>query len=188
MEQLSRRLHQMWVIPGEIRGIPRGAGIKCAMIRYRTTRRLPAHVASYVAGLIDGEGTVTLCRRHSNENRQLVVSVANTELPILQFLIDHIGTGKITRKRAVSAQHTPSFCYSISNRQALDLLGQVAPYLRSYKRLRTKLILARYKSVTPRNGKYSSAARINRALFEREVLALSVRSTTSSRYQAEPAN
>jgi hypothetical protein len=157
------------------------------MLRYRATRKLPVRVASYVAGLIDGEGTVTPCRRHSNENRQLVVSVANTELPILQFLTDHIGTGKITRKRTVSPQHTPSFCYSVSNRQALDLLEQVAPYLRSYKCLRAKLILARYKSVTPRNGKYSSAARINRAAFEREVLALSVRSSTSKQERHEPS-
>jgi hypothetical protein len=157
------------------------------MIRYRTTRKLTVHVASYVAGLIDGEGTVTLCRRHSNENRQLVVSVANTELPILQFLIDHIGTGKITRKRTILPQHTPSFCYSVSNLQELDLLQQVTPYLRSYKRLRAKLILARYKSVTPRNGKYSAAARISRALFEREVLALSARSSTSKQYQGDPS-
>jgi hypothetical protein len=92
---------------------------KYAMLRYKTTRLLTPAAAAYVAGWIDGEGTVTLCRRHSNEHRQLVVSVANTELPILQFLLDHSGTGKITNKRTASALHTPSFCYSVSNRQAL---------------------------------------------------------------------
>jgi hypothetical protein len=54
MDKLSRRLHQMWVIPGEIRGIPGGTSIKYAMIQYRTTRKLTARIAAYVAGLIDG--------------------------------------------------------------------------------------------------------------------------------------
>lgn len=105
------------------------------MMRCRITRTLSSEVAAYVAGLIDGEGTVTLSRRHRNEHRQLVVSVVNTELPISQFLLDHIGTGKITNKRAAFARHTPSFCYSVSNLQALALLEQVMPYLVSYKRI-----------------------------------------------------
>ena len=35
--------------------------------------------AAYIAGLIDGEGTITLTRLHRNQNRQLVVSISNTE-------------------------------------------------------------------------------------------------------------
>ena len=35
--------------------------------------------AAYLAGLIDGEGTVTLTRKHRNENRQLAGSISNTE-------------------------------------------------------------------------------------------------------------
>ena len=157
------------------------------MIRCRTTRTLSAQTAANVAGLIDGEGTVTLCRRHSNEHRRLVVSVANTELPILQFLLDHIGSGKITNKRIASPQHTPSFCYSVSNRQALALLEQVTPYLLSYMRHRAQLILAQYKLLTPRNGKYTPATLVRRELFEREVLALSVASMNSKRCRLEIA-
>jgi hypothetical protein len=151
----------------------RQEGAKFAVTRYKTTCTLSPNVAAYVAGLIDGEGTITLSRRHANEHRQLVVSVVNTELPILRFLLDHIGTGKITNKRIVSARHTPSFCYSVSNRQALALLEQVTPCLRSYKQLRAQLILANYQRLTPRNGKYTAAARLSRATFENQVLALS---------------
>jgi hypothetical protein len=35
--------------------------------------------AAYIAGLIDGEGTVTLTRKHANENRQLAISISSTE-------------------------------------------------------------------------------------------------------------
>jgi hypothetical protein len=153
-------------------------GGKCSIV-YKTTLTLNPDIAAYIAGLIDGEGTVTLTRRHANESRQLVISVANTELPILQFLRDHIGAGKITRKRIVSSRHTPSFCYAVSNRQALALLEQVTPYLRSYKRRRAQLVLARYMELTPRNGKYDPALLRRRAGFELEVL--SIRANQSER-------
>ena len=57
------------------------------MNRYRTVRPLSATAAAYIAGLVDGEGTVTLSRHHAGENRRLAVSVANTELPLLRFLV-----------------------------------------------------------------------------------------------------
>ena len=39
--------------------------------------------AAYVAGIIDGEGTITLTRTHRGENRRPVVSISSTELPLL---------------------------------------------------------------------------------------------------------
>ena len=60
------------------------------------------------------------------------------------------------------------------NRQALNLLTQVEPYLQSYKRLRVQLILKNYVLLTPRNGKYTAALRAMRAAFEAEVLRIRV--------------
>ncbi len=42
--------------------------------------------AAYLAGIIDGEGTVTLTRCHRGENRRPVVSIANTELALLEYV------------------------------------------------------------------------------------------------------
>jgi hypothetical protein len=36
------------------------------MANYRKTTKLRPEVAAYIAGLIDGEGTITLSRRHAN--------------------------------------------------------------------------------------------------------------------------
>ena len=118
---------------------------------------MPPDIAAYVAGLIDGEGTITLTRLHFGENRRLVVSIANTELPLLAFVLDKVGAGKITRKKTTSDRHAPSYCHAISSRQALSLLQQVQPYLRSYKRQRADLALKQYQALTPRNGKYTEA-------------------------------
>ena len=149
--------------------------LRCVVNPGRRVKQLAQDVAAYVAGLIDGEGTVTLTRLHANENRRVVVSIANTEIQLLRFVIDHVGAGKITRKRNSCDRHMPSFCYTITSRQALALLRQVTPHLQSYKRQRAELLLARYEAVTPRNGKYGRAQLAVRQAFEEAVLALRAR-------------
>jgi len=116
-----------------------------------------------------------LTRLHANESRRLVVSIANNELPLLKFVLDQVGAGKITRKRAYSEKHAPSYCYTVTSRQALCLLRQLKGHLRSYKQGRAALALARYESLTPRNGKYTAAKRASRDTFERDMLSLTAR-------------
>jgi hypothetical protein len=123
----------------------------------RRVNLLSSESAAYIAGIIDGEGTVTLTRLHAHENRRLVVSIANTEIALLRFVQIEIGAGRITRKRTTSPRHTPSFCFIVTSRQALDLLRQIVGYLQTYKRGRAELALANYERTTPRNGKYNDA-------------------------------
>ena len=94
------------------------------MTRYCTVRKLDPCDAAYIAGLVDGEGTVTLTAQHRGENRRVVLSISNTELPLLEFVRRVAGAGRITTKRTYSERHTPSFTYQISSRQALSLLAQ----------------------------------------------------------------
>jgi hypothetical protein len=139
---------------------------------------LTPETCAYIAGLIDGEGTVTLTREHRGESRRLVVSIANTELPLLEFVHQAVGAGRVTRKRAASRAHTPSFAYRITSRQALDLLAQILPFLQSCKARRAQLAVARYIAVTPRNGRYAAELREERRAFEEEFLALCNRGNT----------
>lgn len=129
-------------------------------------RELSVAEAAYLAGLIDGEGTIALSRKHARENRQLVVAISNTERPILDFALSIIGAGKITRKRTAQPHHAPGLTFVLTNRQALSLLAQVQPFLRSYKRARAQLVLAEYVALTPRNGKYTDETLSARTEFE----------------------
>lgn len=61
-------------------------------------KRLSATDAAYIAGLIDGEGSITLTRKHRNENRQPAITISNTERILLEFVLRVTGAGKITRK------------------------------------------------------------------------------------------
>lgn len=135
------------------------------MATYRQTRTLSKEEAAYLAGVVDGEGTISLSRRHRNDNRQLVISIANTERELLEYIQQIVGVGRITNKRTVRANHTPSATYVIENRQALSLLEQIAPYLRTYKTKRAELVIRDYLRLTPRNGKYSATLHKEREEF-----------------------
>jgi len=137
-----------------------------------TPALLDPATAGYIAGLIDGEGTVTLTRVHRNENRRLVVSISNNDLGLLKFVGNAVGAGRITNKRTYSPRHAPSFTYQIFSRQARELLRQTAPLMRSYKAARARLALAEYVRLTPRNGKYGAELRGSRSEFETRFLEI----------------
>jgi len=131
--------------------------------------------AAYLAGIIDGEGTITLTRKHRGENRRPVVSISSTELPLLRYVHAAIGSGRITSKACSRPHHSPSFAYVITGRQALLVLSQISSYLRTYKRERAGLLLDEYIASTPRNGRYNAAQRATREAFERRFFAISTR-------------
>jgi hypothetical protein len=145
---------------------------------YMVVKDLTEPEAAHIAGLIDGEGTITLTRKHRNENRQLCISISNTELELLEFVLYAVGAGKITGKRIAQDHHTPSYTYSIYNRWALSLLGQLSRYLRSYKSKRAAIIQSDYVRLTPRNGKYSKKLAQQRKAFEELVLSTKPRTQT----------
>ena len=138
------------------------------MTDYKQVKTLNSNDAAYIAGLIDGEGTITLSRRHRNENRQLVVSISNNEKGLLDYVLDVTGTGSISKKRTYSERHSVNFSYKISNRQALDLLRQIVHLMKSYKKNRAEIILDRYLKLTPRNGKYTEQLKLERENFINE--------------------
>ncbi len=100
---MRRRLSHFFNEPGALE----------ADTAYAKAKKLKSTDAVYIAGLVDGEGTITLTREHANENRRSVVSISNTELPILYFVRDVCGIGKITSKRRNSDKHTPSYVYKV---------------------------------------------------------------------------
>src|ERR1700733_8760618 len=138
-------------------------------------RKLRESEAAYIAGIIDGEGTITLTRTHRGENRRPIVSVSSTERALLQYLRLVIGAGRTTNKRRSRTHHSASFAYVISSRNALALLSQISQYLHTYKLRRANLLLREYLRVTPRNGRYFPSLKLARSAFERDFLAITTR-------------
>lgn len=135
------------------------------VVRYKKVRKLSIAERAYLAGIIDGEGSITLTVKQKGGTRHLVISVSNTDKALLGYLRKIIGAGKLINKRSYKSHHRPAYTYSIWNRQALTVLRQVAPYLRTYKSRRARIAIVQYVSVTPRNGKYNDGLRKKREGF-----------------------
>ncbi len=118
-------------------------------------RKLKPHVASYIAGLVDGEGTVTLARAHRNEHRQLSVAISNTDINILNWVLKMVGLGKIVPHKVYNKNHRQGFTYRVVSREAMMLLKQITPYLLTYKKKRAKMVIKSLERLTLRNGKYT---------------------------------
>ena len=142
------------------------------MVAYKCVNQLTSTQAAYVAGLVDADGSISLTRRHRNENRQLVLSISNTDFDLLRQIKIIVCAGRITQKRTYSQHHTPSGEYKIENRQALELIRQIAPHLLTYKARRADLALSDYVRLTPRNGRYTKDIARERSKFVQEFLAL----------------
>jgi len=125
-------------------------------MEYKKVRVLSESESAYLAGIIDGEGTVTLSRGRKNAQRQLAVTVSSTDRELLEYVARVVGAGKITNKQIHKRNHSAAYTYQVYNRQALSILRQTVPFLRTYKRNRAEIALDGYLKVTPRNGKYSA--------------------------------
>ncbi|RXM59088.1 LAGLIDADG family homing endonuclease [Clostridium tetani] len=118
---------------------------------------LTSEEKAYIAGIIDGEGSIMLLKFHRNQFPSPCISVSSTTIELLNWIksVTKVGTIK-NKKNYNSEKHRNSFTYTIKYNDAINLLVQIEPYLViKTKKERAKLIIENYKSVTPRNGKYS---------------------------------
>ena len=131
--------------------------------KYRKVNKLTSPQIAYLAGIVDGEGTITLSRHNVYRHRYAELTISS-ELA-LEYVAHIVGAGRISTKRVYNPKHSPGYTYQPSSRQALDLLKVITPFLRTYKRKRARLILSQYLKFTPRNGKYISTMLAKRKKF-----------------------
>lgn len=129
---------------------------------------------AYIAGIIDGEGSIMLTRFHKNEYHSPCVSIASTDLELLEWIKYTIGSGNITPKKNYNEErHKNSFTYTIIYDDAIKLLQEIETYLVIHKkRARAQHIIFNYKKVTLRNGKYSEIQKIAKEQFYHDFMAL----------------
>jgi hypothetical protein len=130
---------------------------------------MEAWEAAYIAGIIDGEGTITLTRFHKNEHRRPCITIASTDLELLVFIQSLTGGTINSKKNYKPNLHKDSFTLTIKKKEnVLLILKHLSPYLRvDKKRQRALWILEHYERVTLRNGKYSTKLLEKKLLFEK---------------------
>ncbi len=107
---------------------------------------------AYLAGLIDGDGTISI--HLDRGGHKPVVSISNTNREVLEWCKNLVGKGSISNKKRYKENHTPSFNLVWVYDTALDIAKKCYPYL-IIKKERAECIL-RWKSVVKRNGRYTS--------------------------------
>lgn len=123
--------------PGKAsRTYPKNTQVFCSVpcarkARYRNGTQaniLTPEQAAYIAGFLDGEGSVILYMRR--DTVALRVTFANTNRHVLEWIQEHISVGNIIGKpRRIGSNHKVGFMLLINSDSALTLLTQVLPYL-----------------------------------------------------------
>ena len=125
----------------------------------------------YMAGLIDGEGTVGITK-DSGKFRIPYISVSTTTPEIASWLKENFG-GIVCNQKVYKAHHKQSYSWRLRNiPQVFALLEQILPYMLEPDKIRRgTLLLSEYKLVTPRNGKYSNEMLERKKDFESRFLS-----------------
>ncbi len=112
-------------------------------------------LAAYLAGIIDGEGTITIQKRRAGRPGCIPhVSIANTCHPLLVKCMEIGGVvGHICRKKRSKPQHKESYVLHWRCNAALAIVSMVIPYL-LVKKPQADLLLT-WKQVVIPNGKYT---------------------------------
>lgn len=125
----------------------------------------------WLAGIIDGEGTITLTK--DKRFRYPTISVASCTLEILEEIKRICGCGVITTKRTYKEGHSPSWTWKITHQRAIAILEEIVDCLfEPKKKARAELIIQDYIRLTPRNGKYTEEGERLKLEFEEKFFEL----------------
>jgi len=98
------------------------------------------HECAWAAGIIEGEGAITIAPNGGRRAFVMKVAVGNTDGEMLEFLHRRWG-GSISRKMDNGKGHKPYQVWAVVSRQAQRFLLHIYPYLVT-ARVRTKADLA----------------------------------------------
>lgn len=114
---------------------------------------------AYLAGLIDGEGTIRLDKNYTSSNPDLfgipVLTISSTTVEIMEWLKTTYG-GCVSSKKSYQSHHLASYVWKVEYRRCIEILSTILPLLLVPEKIhRAKLLVREYPNLTKRNGKYS---------------------------------
>jgi len=125
---------------------------------------------AYFAGIIDGEGTITLSK--DGEFRYPVISFCNNDKSIIDY-IQQFCHGTITCKKSTNANWKDNYVWHLERRRAIEVINEILPYMHEQRKIaRAMSIITEYVKLTPRNGKYTNEMRILKHKWEDEFFLL----------------
>ena len=91
----------------------------------KETRELTDIEWAYLAGIVDGEGSITAS---SNGQDRIRVTVTSTSRGLIDWMVARVG-GSVCNRRPASPRHKPTYGCEVSYVKAKSFLRGVLPYL-----------------------------------------------------------
>lgn len=91
-------------------------------------------VNAYLAGIIDGEGHISINRnkscpqRRKNPRYQAEVTVVNTDIRLMEYLVEYIG-GSFYKRKKSKEWHKDTYQWKVTSTTARELCKRLLPYL-----------------------------------------------------------
>lgn len=112
--------------------------------------------ASYLAGLIDGEGSVVMYKKKSCSMR---LSVANTYEPVMKWMMSVVGIGAIIQQK-IRKENKVCYLWQLNSVGVSAVLKQVLPYL-IIKNQQARIVIAAQESLNDPMKKADQEWQIN---------------------------
>ncbi|ARK07486.1 hypothetical protein LAV_00110 [Sphingobium phage Lacusarx] len=140
-------------------------------------RKLLDTELAYLAGFLDGEGTIGLFKTSgANAFKVPCISVSSTDRYLLDAYVHRFGGHIQTKASKRPENHRQAYEYRLRGPKAICAISELFPYLRHHvKRARATMILEHFTKITKRNGKYTEAERAIKIRWEELFLSLSSR-------------
>lgn len=122
-------------------------------------KQMTALDAAYMAGFLDGEGTIGLYKCYRKEAKfgyryQPMVTLSNTNVAVLEYLQEACGNGRLIQQtNPAHPGHKDGYALRWSSNQIRHMLPQLLPYLR-IKRRQAEFVLS-YLSKATQGKKYA---------------------------------
>ena len=124
---------------------------------------------AYLAGLIDGEGTIGLQKdRTKDKFPHPVVSIPSTSFELLAWCSEATELGVLCNKKTYQPHHKKSRTWTVKYQAAMHILRQVYPYLKENEKRRRAALLFQWDKSTNRAGKYTNQQVNLRQQIEKE--------------------
>ncbi|PKR78051.1 hypothetical protein CEY16_09040 [Halalkalibacillus sediminis] len=109
--------------------------------------------AAYVAGIIDGEGTISFKNIDSKGKRNPVIAITSSDLKMLVFIQSLLSGSLSSKKMMISGQPTYIYTIEIKQKETIrEALSQIQQFLRAdHKKEEVERVLENFSSDSNRN-------------------------------------
>lgn len=140
---------------------------------------------SYIAGIIDGEGCITILKRKRLNEKIfyiLSLSIGNTEIKLLKWILKNVGGHICKRPTQYKKYYRRYWIWTMYANNVASLLNKVMPYL-IIKSKQAKIAISFQKHITDtdRRGKCSNGGMPTHYIQKREKYLLKITNLHSSK-------